>query len=112
MKITRCTPPIGVALIAISTLFLLAAHADDLTGRVSTIRVLGASKVIKAQSGADSTIHLLFDQDDGPHYANSRDDGLTFSVPIAIVDARAQKSGLKFSGEDLAVGKDGRVHVA
>ena len=111
MKITRSTPRIGLALIALTALFQ-AAQADDLANRVSTVRVPGASKVIKAQSGADGTIHLLFDNDDGPQYANSRDGGLTFSAPIAIVDAAAQKPGLKFSGEDLAVGKDGRVHVA
>src|SRR5262245_1912263 len=112
MKITRCSQPIGLALIALTALFLLVAHADESTNRVSPIRVPGASKVIKAQSGTDGTIHLLFDNDEGPHYANSRDGGLTFSAPMAIVDAAAQKPGLKFSGEDLAVSKDGRVHVA
>src|SRR5439155_16837718 len=40
------------------------------------------------------------------------DSGRTFSPPISIVDAAAQKPGLKFSAWDLAVGKDGRVHVA
>ncbi len=70
------------------------------------------SKVVKAQRGADGTIHLLFDADDGPRYASSRDGGATFSPPIAVVDAATQKPGLKFSGADLAVGQDGRVHVA
>src|SRR5262245_39110479 len=85
MTITRCTAPIGMALVAFTALFQ-AAHADELTDRVSTIRVPGASKVIKAHSGADGTIHLLFDNDEGPRYANSRDGGLTFSAPMAIVD--------------------------
>jgi hypothetical protein len=68
--------------------------------------------VFKAQSGADGTIHLLFDAADGPQYVKSEDGGLTFSAPIAIVDAAARKPGLKFSAADLAVARDGRVHVA
>ena len=80
--------------------------------RVRVIRAPGVAKVVKAQSGADGTIHLLFDADDGPYYASSTDGGATFSPRIAVVDAAARKPGLKFSGGDLAVGKDGRVHVA
>ena len=67
---------------------------------------------MKAARGADGTIHLLLDSDTGPRYASSRDGGKMFSPPIEIVDAAAKKPGLEFAGEDLAVGKDGRVHVA
>ena len=59
--------------------------------------------MFKAQSGADGTIHLLFDTANDPQYVKSRDGGLTFSAPIAVVDAAAQKPGLKFSAWDLAV---------
>jgi hypothetical protein len=76
------------------------------------IRIPGASRIVKAQTGADGTIHLLFDATDGPFYAYSRDGGQTFSAAMAVVDAAARKPGLKFSGWDLAVGQDGRVHVA
>ena len=91
---------------------MLASHADETASRVGSIQVPGISKVVKAESGADGTIHLLFDSADGPRYVKSQDGGLTFSSPIAIVDAAAQKPGLKFSAWDLAVAKDGRVHVA
>jgi len=36
-------------------------------------------------------------------YLKSKDGGLTFGSPIAVVDAAAQKPGLKFSAWDLAV---------
>ena len=88
------------------------SRADDATSRVSSVRVPGVSKVVKAQSGVDGAIHLLFDSASGPQYVKSTDGGRTFSAPLAVVDATAQKPGLKFSGWDLAVAKDGRVHVA
>lgn len=89
-----------------------ATRAGEIASRVSTIRVPGVSKIVKARSGTDGVIHLLFAEVDGPHYANSRDGGVTFSAPIPVVDAAARKPGLEFHGEDLAIGKDGRVHVA
>lgn len=101
-------------LIALGLFFvwMVAAHAGELASRVSAIRVPGAAKVMKAQLGAEGTIHLLCDTASGPQYLKSADGGLTFSAPLAIVDAAARKPGLKFSGWDLAVAKDGRVHVA
>jgi len=42
----------------------------------------------------------------------SSDSGVSFGAPMEIVDAASQKTGLKFQGEDLAIGRDGRVHVA
>jgi hypothetical protein len=80
--------------------------------RMSTIRVAAAGQVVKAQIGANGTIHLLYDTEDGPQYSSSRDSGVTFSEPIPVVDSASRKPGLKFHGADLAVGKDGRVHVA
>jgi hypothetical protein len=68
--------------------------------------------MFKAQTGKDGTIHLLFDSDEGPQYVQSRDSGVTFSAPIAVVDVASRKPGLKFTAWDLAVGPDGRVHVA
>jgi hypothetical protein len=100
------------ALTGLSAFSLLAAHASDVANRVGTIRIPGASNVIKAQSGADGTVHLVFDAGDGPFYARSQDGGRSFSAPMPIVDAAAKKPGLNFNAWDLAAGKDGRVHVA
>jgi hypothetical protein len=79
---------------------------------VVVIRPSVAGQVVKAQIGAEGTVHLLLQSNDGPQYAKSKDNGLTFSSPISIVDATAQKPGLEFHGEDIAVGKGGRVLVA
>lgn len=91
---------------------ILVSLADETTSRVTSIRVPGGSKVFKAQTGADGVMHLLLDAADGPQYVKSQDGGLTFSVPMTVVGAAAQKPGLKFSAWDFAVAKDGRVHVA
>ncbi len=77
-----------------------------------TLRVPGAMKVIKAQFGADGAIHIVGESDSGPQYVVSWDGGATFSAPLAVVDEAARKPALKFSVWDLAVGEDGRVHVA
>jgi hypothetical protein len=87
-------------------------QAAEQGNRVNVIRIPGVSKVFKAQTDKDGTVHLLFDSDQGPQYIQSRDDGATFSAPIAVVDMTSHKPGLKFSAWDFAVGPDGRVHVA
>lgn len=92
-----------------SLLLATAVHAGE---RVKTMRVPGDAKVVKAQIGTDGAIHLLLDSEDGPRYIKSTDAGVSFSAPMAIIDAASQKPGLKFHSEDLAIGKDGRVHVA
>src|SRR2546428_10208936 len=113
MRTSLRLPGAALALIALVGAFcLVTAQAREMTNRVRVSRVPGAAKVLKAQSGVDGTIHLLFDGDGGPQYLKSADGGLTFGAPIAVVDTAAQKPGLKFSGWDLAADKDGRVHVA
>jgi hypothetical protein len=87
-------------------------QATETIKRVSAIHPPLTGQVVKAQLGPGGTIHLLLQGPDGPQYARSEDSGVTFSSPIAIVDARAPKPGLEFHGEDLAIGKEGRVLVA
>jgi len=99
-------------LAALGFFFIPAVESHASEGRVNVIRVPGDAQVVKAQLGADGTIHVLHDAEDGPRYVKSTDAGVAFSAPMTIVDAASQKPGLKFHGEDLAVGKDGHVHVA
>src|SRR5688572_29313986 len=106
---TRSTALFLVVAIATAA---VASRAAETAGRVKVIEVPGASKIFKAQTGKDGTIHLLFDSDDGPQYISSSDGAATFSKSIAVVDAASRKPGLKFNAWDLAVGPDGRVHVA
>src|SRR5437899_1875559 len=112
------SPPISRwwmrALAILSLLFLAlgASWAADATGRVQVLRIPGASNVMKAQRGADGAIHVVFDAASGPQYVKSIDGGKTFSAPLEIVDAASRKPGLEFITWDLAVGPEGRVHVA
>ena len=101
--------------ITITTLWLAAAlvsNASDRTNRVTVVRIPTRGQTLMARLGGDGTIHLLLDSSEGPLYVKSQDGGLTFSDPIAVVHAAAQKTGLTFSGSYLAVGRDGRVFVA
>src|SRR5258708_19579147 len=97
---TQLLTPIVVSLILLSA---SATRGEETANRVSIIRVPGGGKVLKSERGADGTIHLLVDAPDGPRYLRSKDDGGTFSAPIAISDPAAQKPRLKFSGSALAV---------
>lgn len=101
-----------VSALSLSVLFNVESQASSTTNRIKVVGIPGGAKVVKAQLGADGTIHVLVDTKDGPRYVKSTDAGVTFSAPMTIVDDASQKPGLKFHGEDLAVGKDGRVHVA
>ncbi len=92
--------------------WLFVGRAAEGTSRVKVVRAAGITKVVKAQRSPDGAIHLLFDTEDGPRYVKSQDSGLTFSSPVAVVNASDQPRGLQYSGWDLAVETNGRVHVA
>jgi hypothetical protein len=101
-----------LAILALAALVRAPTFAGDAPSRVKTVRVPGADKVVRAARASDGTIHVLFDSSDGPKYATSTDGGATFGAAVAIVDAASAKPGLVFAGEDLVLGKGGRVHVA
>ena len=79
---------------------------------MTTVPVPGRGRPVVAKTDTDGTIHLLYDSDDGPKYARSLDDGVTFGPSIPVVSGGPQTAGLEYSAWDMAVGKDGRVHVA
>lgn len=109
---SRPTVRVGFIMLNLLLAVVFVSHANERTNRVNVIRVPAAGQALKALLGADGTIHLLLDSTDGPRYVKSQDDGRTFSEPIAIVNAALQKPGLAFHAADLAIGKDGLVHVA
>ena len=86
--------------------------ANENPDRVSVLSVAGDAQAAKAAIGADGSIHLLMDSARGPRYLKSSDAGRTFSSPIEVVDAASLKPGLIFAISDLAVGRNGLVHVA
>jgi hypothetical protein len=101
------------AMAALAMLVLLPAVvlSKDLAGRVNIVPPRDRGQTAVARLDEKGIIHLLSDAADGPWYFKSTDGGTTFSTPLAVVDERARKPGLEFSVSDMAVGKDGRVHV-
>jgi hypothetical protein len=109
-------PPINfkrfTGLLAVVLAYGVATHAQEANKRVKVIGPRGDGKVVEAKIGSDGAVHLLIQSDAGPGYIKSTDNGVTFTSPMMIVDPASQKRGLEFQGEDLAIGKDGRVFVA
>lgn len=81
-------------------------------GQVTTIAAPMGCKPIVAKADAQGTIHLVCNSEAGPQYVTSSDSGKTLTKPISIVDQASNKPGLVFDVWDLAVGPDGKVHVA
>src|SRR6185503_8835316 len=94
----RCGTRAVLTMIGSYLVAVLAGYAGESTNRVRVIRVPVPGAVMKAQLGANGTIHLLLDAPDGPQYVKSHDAGRTFSAPMAVVDSALRKPGLKFSG--------------
>src|ERR1051325_5323598 len=105
-SVCLCSAALASCLISIG-----ASHAGDGKSRVNVIRVPGDAKVVKAKLGADGTIHVLLDAEDGPRDGKPTDRGFIFSAPMTIGDTPSQRPGLNFRGGALGFGKDGRVHV-
>ena len=104
----------GSAFVLLSTLFHWApsTNADDATSKVTTVAVPEGGKPVVARTDKEGAIHLLFDSADGPKYAKSTDNGLTFGPAIAVVAGGPRQAGLEYSAWDLALDKGGRIHVA
>jgi hypothetical protein len=102
------------AFVLVGTLFfcLPVTNADDGSSKVTTVAVPGGGKPVAAKTDKEGAIHLLYDSEDGPEYVKSSDGGLTFSPPISVVGDGPRTVGLEYSAWDMAVGQDGRVHVA
>ncbi len=100
-----------LALIATS-LFAISVEATEQAARPTVVSVPDGGTPVAAKVDHAGTIHLLFDTADGPKYAKSTDNGKSFGDAIPAVDSGSRKAGLKFHGADMAVGKDGTIHVA
>lgn len=85
-------------------------HAADM--KITTVSVPSGGQAMAARTDASGTIHLVFDTTEGPHYANSSDNGKSFSQPVALVDPASRQPGLEFITWDMAVTVEGAVHVA
>jgi len=75
---------------------------------VSSIK--GAKPVVARLDGG--TLHLLYNSDTGPQYSKSGDLGKTWTAPVEVVDQASRTPGLEYQAADMAIGRNGRVHVA
>ena len=107
------SPPIRVPLFLCAVALAMASKMFGAeASRVKLVQIPGAGNIVKAQTGTDGTIHVLYDGEDSPFYTRSTNNGGTFSKSIPVLVTHAKTPGLKFDAWDLALGKDGRVHVA
>jgi len=97
-------------LTVVSFLLVLASSACGAEG-VRTVATPNGGAPQHALMGADGAIHLLYDKDNEPCYVKSSDGGATFSAPLHLVDEASKKPGLEFDVWDMALGKDGAIHV-
>jgi hypothetical protein len=101
--------------VGLRTLFVLtvaSVQAEERADRVLTVPVPDGGSPVVAKTDRQGVIHLLFDTADGPRYVTSTDQCKSFDSAIPIVDSGSKRFGLEFHGVDMAVGKDGMVHVA
>jgi hypothetical protein len=89
-----------------------AINAGDGASKVTSVPVPGGGQPVVAKIDKEGVIHLLYNSENGPRYAKSTTGGRTFDPPISVVVGVPRTEGLEYSAEDMAIGKDGRVHVA
>lgn len=91
---------------------LAVARASDDVPDVTTVAVPHGMQVMAAKRDAAGIIHLVCDSPDGPQYLSFKEDGHSFSRPLAIVDDASRQPRLEFNVWSLAVSPEGTVHVA
>lgn len=104
---------LGLAVVVGAWMSLPGVGSAADAGQVTVIAAPGGGSPVVAKSDAAGTIHLVCQAKEGPYYVRSTDGGQTFSQPLPIVGAQAQRQpGLEFTVWDMAASADGRVHVA
>src|SRR5216117_1039701 len=93
-------------------LALFNASCASAAERVQVLATPGNGQVPDAEVGPDGTIHVAYVSRDDAWYVKSTDAGKTFSAPIRInSDPGTVHPPNMYRGPDIAIGKNGRVHV-
>lgn len=97
----------------IGLIFLLSAALPSLAGdRVQFASTPGNGQVPDAEIDSAGTIHLAYVSGSDAYYAKSTDGGKSFSPPLRINSEQGSVHPPNmYRGPDLAIGKQGRVHV-
>jgi hypothetical protein len=80
-----------------------------------SVRVVDApagGKPMFAKAGPKGESHLVYEKAGEVWYALSTDDGSTWGTPLSVTASAPKVAGLEYTAWDMAVGPDGRVHVA
>ena len=80
--------------------------------RVQLVRTPNGGMVPDAEIDQQGVIHVAYVAGDDVHYAKSSNEGKTFSAPLRVnSEPGTAHPANMFRGPDVALGKDGRVHV-
>ena len=94
------------------TLLWLNVLLGSAAERVRVVTTPGNGAVPDAEIDASGTIHVAFVARQDAYYAKSTNSGKTFSEPLRInAEPGTVHPPNMFRGPDLALGKNGRVHV-
>ena len=102
------------ALVILLTLTLVAAAGPlqaDAAGGVKVIQTPNGGIVPDAEVDGRGVIHLVYVSGEDVYYVTSSDRGETFSPPIRVNSEPGTAYGGRYRGPDVAVGKNGQVHV-
>lgn len=90
---------------------ILLTH-DLHAGKVGVSPTPNGGMVPDAEVDRQGVIHLAYVLDEDVYYVKSADAGKTFTAPIRVnSEAGAAHPANMYRGPDLAIGRDGRVHV-
>jgi hypothetical protein len=98
-------------------LLAVSAVGSEPPQKVTLMRIPAGGIQPQVAVDAKAAIHLLFYKGDPQHgdlyYARSHDGGATFSAPVRVNSVAGSAIAVgNIRGGHLAIGKDGRVHVA
>ena len=102
-------------------LLLVGIPADvgaiDASRKVTLVRVPGGGIQPQVAVDENGAVHMIYYQGDPQngdlYYVGSRDGGATFSTPLRVNSAPGSAIAVgNIRGGHLAIGKNGRVHVA
>src|SRR5437899_1684994 len=97
---------------AFTLLALLVALCAAGAERVQLVATPGGGQVPDAEVGPDGAIHVAYVFRDDAWYVKSTDAGKTFTAPLRInSEPGTVHPPNMYRGPDIALGKNGRVHV-
>lgn len=95
-----------------TSLSLVASAAISFASEAPIVATLPKGAVVPdAEVDDKGRIHVAYLSGNDVFYVRSSDEGQTYSKPIRVNSEPDFASGAAFRGPDLAVGKDGRIHV-